>query len=136
MAGPNDNTAAPDERGSSDDESVNGALNADDVPQLDSAEAPVELQDASAARRQGQEAQEEGSEMGSIDAGLVDALPRRLDSPVDSMLSGPDDTPSVQVCEAMAATLRLSLTFPRALFFPHLGAARYLPWPRAMEWEA
>ena len=106
MAGPEDKIAATDERGSSDDESVNSALNGDDVPYLDSAEAPVELQDASARRRQGQEVREEGSEMGSIDAGSVDALPRRVESPIDSVMSGPDDTPSIQVCEVVSATHR------------------------------
>lgn len=32
------------------------------------------------------------------DNGSTDALPRRAGSPVDSMLSGPDDTPSIPVC--------------------------------------
>jgi vacuolar protein sorting-associated protein 8 len=32
--------------------------------------------------------------------GSLDALPRRADSPVDSMLSVPDDSPSVQVGQA------------------------------------
>src|ERR1035441_3825556 len=33
--------------------------------------------------------------------GSLDALPRRPDSPVDSMLSVPDDSPSVQVGQAV-----------------------------------
>lgn len=48
--------------------------------------------------RSRQELVEEGSELGSVDASSIDALPRRVDSPIDSMLSGPDDSPSVQVC--------------------------------------
>lgn len=32
------------------------------------------------------------------DSGSADAVPRRASSPVDSSLSIPDDTPSVQVC--------------------------------------
>lgn len=106
MTDPEDKPAVPDEQESSDAESVKSAPNADDVPQLDSHEAhddavPVELQDASARQRQRRDALDEGSEMGSIDAGSVDTLPRRADSPIDSMLSGPDDTPSVQVCQAV-----------------------------------
>jgi hypothetical protein len=44
-----------------------------------------------------QELKVDGSELSSIDASSVDALPRRADSPIDSVLSGPDDAPSVQV---------------------------------------
>jgi hypothetical protein len=36
---------------------------------------------------------EDGSEESSIDA-----APRRVGSPIDSLLSVPDDTPSIQVC--------------------------------------
>lgn len=50
------------------------------------------------ALRLRQEMQLDGSEFGSVDASSVDALPRRAGSPGESMLSGPDDTPSVQVC--------------------------------------
>lgn len=35
------------------------------------------------------------------DSGSADALPRRAGSPVDSSLSIPDDTPSVQVCRRL-----------------------------------
>lgn len=45
-----------------------------------------------------QEMQADGSELSSVGASSVDALPRRTGSPAESMLSGPDDTPSVQVC--------------------------------------
>jgi hypothetical protein len=40
---------------------------------------------------------ETGSQISSIDGESVDALPRRAVSPIDSVMSGPDDTPSVQV---------------------------------------
>ncbi|KAI9171743.1 Vacuolar protein sorting-associated protein [Paramyrothecium foliicola] len=39
---------------------------------------------------------ETGSEVSSVDADSVDALPRRAVSPIDSLMSGPDDSPSVQ----------------------------------------
>lgn len=32
------------------------------------------------------------------DSGSVEGLPRRVGSPIDSLLSVPDDSPSVQVC--------------------------------------
>lgn len=32
------------------------------------------------------------------DEGSIDAAPRRAGSPIDSLLSVPDDTPSIQVC--------------------------------------
>lgn len=93
-------------------------LDGDDVPQLethddDDADAdregedeadndePVELQSFSAqgtgSQQVTQEMQTDGSELGSVDASSVDALPRRADSPIESVLSGPDDAPSVQV---------------------------------------
>jgi hypothetical protein len=39
----------------------------------------------------------EAEELSSIDGASVDALPRRAGSPIDSLMSGPDDSPSVQV---------------------------------------
>lgn len=94
-------------------------LDGDDVPQLethdddDVADAseqgedeadndePVELQSFPAqgtgSAQVTQEMQTDGSELGSVDASSVDALPRRADSPIESVLSGPDDAPSVQV---------------------------------------
>lgn len=33
------------------------------------------------------------------DSGSAEGLPRRVGSPIDSLLSVPDDTPSVQVCD-------------------------------------
>jgi vacuolar protein sorting-associated protein 8 len=93
-------------------------LDGDDVPQLethddDDADAneqgedeadndePVEPQcfpvQGTGSVQVTQEMQTEGSELGSVDASSVDALPRRAGSPIESVLSGPDDTPSVQV---------------------------------------
>lgn len=42
---------------------------------------------------------EEGSEMSSLGGELLGAPPRRATSPLESVISGPDDTPSVQVGE-------------------------------------
>lgn len=75
----------------------------DDVPQLDahgqpSDSAPSTPRKSAFPGRRMESFQEEGSELGSIDAASVDALPRRGGSPIDSVLSGgPDDTPSIQV---------------------------------------
>lgn len=77
-----------------------------DVPQLVVEEvqdepAPSEMGNGSVAGRYReimQEQREDGSELSSLDAGSVDALPRRVGSPIDSIMSGPDDTPSIQVC--------------------------------------
>lgn len=38
--------------------------------------------------------------------GSVDALPKRSGSPIDSLLSIPDDTPSIQVCFAAQYSFR------------------------------
>ncbi|KJZ71523.1 hypothetical protein HIM_09061 [Hirsutella minnesotensis 3608] len=48
------------------------------------------------ARRRTAELQNDGSDVSSIDASLVDSLPRRAGSPVDSLGSGQGQTPSVQ----------------------------------------
>lgn len=102
MDDPEDKTPAAAEHDMSDDEAARAALDNDDVPQLEPQDAqdgaaPQELTDIPVRSRPRMEAFEEGSEMGSLDGGSVDALPRRVDSPIDSVLSGPDETPSVQV---------------------------------------
>lgn len=108
-----------EDEASSSDEFVNAPQDvdaSDDVPQLEThddeqdedegaevEEEAVELQDQPArvdtsSLRVVQEMQADGSELSSMDASSVDALPRRVGSPLDSVLSGPDDAPSVQVC--------------------------------------
>lgn len=42
---------------------------------------------------------EEGSELGSVDADLVDLTPRRTGSPADSLVSAQGISPSIQVCK-------------------------------------
>lgn len=94
MVDPENKPPKAETNATSDEESTRSALEADDVPQLDSQNeaAPRELVERP---KQGQ--QDEGSEMSSMAGGSVDAAPRRVDSPIDSVLSGPDETPSVQV---------------------------------------
>lgn len=76
----------------------------DDVPQLEAhdEEAEVELQDVGAqtARHQAMEdLRDDTSELSSLGPSSADALPRRVDSPADSMLSdGREDPPSRRVC--------------------------------------
>lgn len=43
------------------------------------------------------DALEDAEELSSVDGASVDAIPRRAGSPIDSVMSGPDDSPSVQV---------------------------------------
>jgi hypothetical protein len=56
--------------------------------------------------------------------GSLDDLPRRSESPVDSMLSVPDDSPSVQVSQT-ARSLSFTDMIPRARFFLHQVEAVY-----------
>lgn len=120
MDEPEDKSAASGkDRTSSDDYFLNAheRFDGDDVAQLeahdddagndgegggeDDNDDAVELQDRPPQDPRSlqviQEMQTDGSELSSVDASSVDALPRRVDSPGESMLSGPDDTPSVQV---------------------------------------
>lgn len=119
MAEPEDKPpVSGEDRVSSDDDFVNAPqlADADDVPQLETTnhddsrddnervdDEATELEQYPApadpqALQVMQELKADGSELSSVDASSVDALPRRVDSPIDSVLSGPDDAPSVQVC--------------------------------------
>lgn len=122
------------DQSSADEESVNAPQHLDpDVPQLqvndEDDPASQELLDfapAGSARPLSQELQEEGSELGSVNASSVDAPPRRAGSPIDSILSGPDDTPSVQVwCALNVGNQRLCgfLTDSRVPSYPLQEAA-------------
>src|SRR5690349_19187204 len=88
---------------SSDEETVKGERDEDHIadvleeegPGIDQAAASADR--SSIAHRYG-ELLEAGHETPSED-GSTDALPRLAASPMGSMLSVPDDTPSIQVCE-------------------------------------
>ena len=68
----------------------------------------------------------------SADAASVDAIPRRPASPMDSVLSGPDDTPSVQVhCHPPRCRELIELTRDRALYYHPQAAAFSPPQPSA-----
>ncbi len=100
----------PDDRGSSDEETVDGDHEDGDVREdgriadlLEEARAasPTPAPDGNGAvANRYRELLQEQAETASED-GSVDALPRRAGSPVDSMLSVPDDSPSVQVRAAL-----------------------------------
>lgn len=106
MAAPEEKSP-PGDQAAGDDETVNGsAQDTDaDVPQLVVEEAQdepkqIETSNGSVAgrfREIMQDQHEDGSELSSLDAASVDALPRRAGSPIDSVMSIPDDTPSIQV---------------------------------------
>lgn len=57
----------------------------------------------------------EAEELSSIDGASVDALPRRAGSPIDSLMSGPDDSPSIQVQPLRKEVWNLADNRPRAL---------------------
>lgn len=73
-----------------------------DTPHIDQQEADgggTELQEIGSSRVL-RPNQDDASELSSIDASLVDSLPRRAGSPVDSVTSGRGE--SIQVCTASA----------------------------------
>lgn len=77
----------------------------DDVAQLVEEEmqdhhTPVEIGNGSVANRYRQilhETHQDGSDMSSLGGSSLQGLPKRAGSPIDSVMSGPDDTPSIQV---------------------------------------
>ena len=97
--------------GSSDDETVRGDRESDHIADiLEEVKQDDALQDNPSAngtvirnryRELATDAHEDSSEEGPRDAGPRDAHPARVGSPIDSLLSIPDDTPSVQVCHEL-----------------------------------
>jgi hypothetical protein len=59
------------------------------------------------------EQHEDGSELSSMDAGSVDAVPRMPGSPVGSASYANDDTPSMQVCQVTMRNIRLTMETTR-----------------------
>lgn len=101
-----------------DDNSTDvAALNGDaDVPQLGPEPASDAPDDAAQTNgddsvktpdmtRGSRELLEEGSELGSVDVDSVDGIPKRVGSPIDSMTSGQNVSPSIHV--------RSSQSFPQ-----------------------
>lgn len=92
---------------SSDEETVKGDRDEDQIANILEEEDSEHGSSApsagpSSATHRYRELLEPGSEAPSED-GSTDAIPRLAVSPMGSMLSVPDDTPSVQVCEKQEA---------------------------------
>lgn len=92
--------------GSDNGEMVKDARDeAEDVAQLVEEEmqdhpTPVEIGNGSVADRYRQimhETHQDGSDVSSLGGSSLQGLPKRAGSPIDSVVSGPDDTPSIQV---------------------------------------
>lgn len=69
-----------------DDEDAAQANGSDAVRTPDMARRPLEHPD-------------EGSELGSLDVDSIDGIPKRAGSPLDSVTSGQNVSPSIQVCD-------------------------------------
>lgn len=93
--GPNDSDA-PAATTRNHDEDVAQLIREDETP----GEGPVvTLEEPKKTLADGLD---DAEELSSIDGASVDALPRRAGSPIDSLMSGPDDSPSVQVRQSDA----------------------------------
>jgi len=107
----------------SDDETVKGDRELDPiVPASDGNESqssagPQAPAAPSAIANRYRQLVESGHDSGSDD-GSLDALPRRVGSPADSLLSGPDDSPSVQ--GSVASSLGSSSVLPSLASRPGL----------------
>ena len=99
---------SPEARDSSDEETIRGDAEGDQVADLleeerQAAGTPVQpLGNGSLGNRyrlivEASAGSESGTEGAASENGSVDAVPRRAGSPIDSLLSIPDDAPSVQV---------------------------------------
>lgn len=87
---------------SSDDDTVRGEQDAHHIAEileeeLQAPSTPTPLGNGSLAHRYHEIVKENEADAAS-ETGSTDAAPRRAGSPIDSLLSIPDDTPSVQVC--------------------------------------
>jgi len=90
-----------DDQESSDDETVKGEQQADHIAdileeELQAPGTPTALGNGSIAHRYREIIKENEADAVS-DNGSTDAIPRRAGSPIDSLMSIPDDTPSIQV---------------------------------------
>lgn len=54
-----------------------------------------------------QQQHQDSSDVSSLGGSSLHGLPRRVGSPIDSVMSGPDDTPSIQV--------RMAVPIPRSI---------------------
>jgi vacuolar protein sorting-associated protein 8 len=100
MADREDLSAAGDQA-SSDEETVKGDRESEHIAEILEEErlghpTPVPLGNGSVTNRYREilQGQEDGS---SEEGSVLDAVPKRVGSPIDSLLSVPDDSPSAQV---------------------------------------
>ncbi|KAB5549926.1 Golgi CORVET complex core vacuolar protein 8-domain-containing protein [Coniochaeta sp. 2T2.1] len=90
-----------DDRDSSDDDTIRGEQDADHIAdileeELQAPGTPTALGNGSAIAHRYREIIRENEGDTVSDSGSADAIPRRAGSPIDSLLSIPDDTPSIQ----------------------------------------
>lgn len=90
---------APEEAGVGVGRGAVGSLDSDD-DEPDHHPAPVAIGNGSVTNRYReimQQQHQDGSDVSSLENSSFHGLPKRAGSPIDSVLSGPDDTPSIQV---------------------------------------
>lgn len=92
--------AAAGDRISSDEETIKEARDdtLGETTQSLEDETPDAIGNGSVSNRYRELLEAQADENSSSEDGSADALPRRAGSPIDSQLSGPDDSPSLQVC--------------------------------------
>lgn len=89
---------APAIAGADADVMDDGSL--DDSDGLDRHPTPVPIGNGSVGNRYReimQQQHQDSSDVSSLGGSSLHGLPKRAGSPIDSVLSGPDDTPSIQV---------------------------------------
>ena len=95
---PADDQSSSDEetvKGDRDDNHVADVLEEDEGPHLTPSSVPTIA--TTSVKNRYRELVDAARDSASDD-GSIDAIPRRLNSPIDSLLSIPDDSPSAQVC--------------------------------------
>lgn len=100
----------------------------DDVPQLEGQDdmGPAETGTELTTNRRHdavRDQPEDGSEVSSMDASLVDPVPRRAGSPVDSVMSGLGDSPSVHVRRAPTYLVRRQANMDEGSFMSSPGSS-------------
>lgn len=89
-----------------------GSLDSDD-DEPDHHSAPVTIENGSVTNRFReimQQQHQDGSDVSSLADSSFHGLPKRAGSPIDSVLSGPDDTPSIQVGMILFLLVKAHLT--------------------------
>ena len=130
-----------DDQESSDDETVKGEQETDHIAdileeELQAPSTPTPLGNGSIAHRYREIIKENEADAVS-DNGSADAVPRRAGSPIDSLMSIPDDTPSIQVGRSCGDPLWKALNMSaRAPAYPLPAAACSPRSPTGPAWAA